>query len=138
MSEARPVESLRVEARRRGVTLARVRADRAAAAGIDPRVALGHAGPGQVPLSRRAPRTIRLGGDDSPWPEIKLRGGGQDAGRAYRLLTDLHDLAEGRLAPAAWDARWRGKSFGGVRLPSAAEVLAEGQAGRLDLDTRGS
>ena len=138
MSVAHPRESLRSEARRRGVTLATVRRDRAIAAGLDPRLGLGHAPPGAIPLSQRERRTIQLGGPDSPWPAIRLRGGGADAGRAYRLLGDLHDLLEGRLAPAAWDARWHRKVFGGVRLPSAAEVLAEGQAGRLDLDVRGS
>jgi hypothetical protein len=138
MSVAHPRESLRAEARRRGVTLATVRRDRALAAGLDVRTALGHAGPGEVPLSRRERRVVRLGGEGSPWAPIRLRGGGADADRAFRLLTDLHDLLSGDLAPAAWDARWKGRTFGGTRLPSAAEVLAEGQAGRLDLDVRGS
>ncbi len=138
MSESRPTESLRGEARRRGVTLSAVRKGRGIAAGIDPRVALGHAGPGEVPLSRRERRVIDLGGPDSPIGPIRLRGGGKDAGRAHDLIRDLADLLSGDLAPASWDARWRGRTFGGQKLPSATVVLAAAQAGRIDADRWGS
>ncbi len=138
MSEARPSESLRGEARRRGVTLAHVRADRARAVGLDPRIGLGHARPGEIPLSRRERRVVDLGGPESPIKPITLRGGGKDAGRVYNLIRDMADLLSGDLAPATWDSRWRGKTFGGQKLPSASVVLAAAQGGRIDADRWGS
>lgn len=134
----RPTESLRVEAARRKISLYTVRAERAEAQGVSRRVGAGHAKAGETPLAGRGRRVVEVGGKGSPIAPITLRNGGFDSGRAYRLIRDFHDLLSGQLSVATWDSRWSGHVFGGQKLPSAAMVLAAGQAGRIDADQVGS
>lgn len=125
-------ESLRKEAARRGVTVSRVRSDRAAERGVSRSAALGHPRRGETPLSIQGRRSVELGGPESPLPVLHIRQGGADGDRAYRLVKDFHDLLGGNLPPADWDRRWAGHQFGGQRLPSAGDILASAQRGDID------
>lgn len=132
----KPTESLREEARRRGVSLARVRVERAEAQGFSRSQGLGHPHRTEVPISTVRGPLIDLGVEGMP--PIQLRRGGYDAGRAHALLKDEADLLSGRLSSATWDARWGGHRVGGVRLPSADELLARAERGEVDTDRLGT
>jgi hypothetical protein len=134
----RPRESLRAEANRRGVSLHRVRVDRAAARGVSPTVAAGKARPGELPLSAATKPRIDLGLPHDVFPVVEVRRGGYDANRAYEIIRDVNDLLEGRLPPSVWDARWTGRSFGKQQLPKADEILASAQRGDVERDRMGT
>lgn len=134
----RPRESLREEAARRGVSLARVRAERAPGRGVSREVALGHARPGERSFVEMEAPTVNLGLPEYLFPVATIRAGGRDADRAYRLIKDEKDLLSGRLSRAAWDARWAGKQLGGQKLPSSADILAAARRGDIDEDAIGS
>jgi hypothetical protein len=113
-------EPLRAEARRRGVTVYRVRVERALAQGLSPRVGVGHARSerGELPLSR-LPRV---------WTELPgqpITHGGRQASRMAKLSGDQGRLLRGRLTDIQFDRRWAGKSIGPYQVPSAREVRAE-------------
>jgi hypothetical protein len=119
-------ESLRAEAARRGVSVFRVRRERYERLGFTPTQAGGHRG-GVSRLTH-----VELGGPNGPLPQgLRLRGPA-DRARYYSLVKDLHDLAEGPLRPADFDATWKGRRLGGQTLPGSAELLEDMNTGDFD------
>lgn len=132
----KPTESLRREAARRGVSVAQVRGDRGEREGLSRSTGQGHPVRTEAPVSTVRGPLIDLGVEGMA--PIHLRRGGHDAGRAHDLLADEVLLLRGDLAPATWDSRWGGHRFGGVKLPSADDLLARAERGEVDLDRLGT
>jgi hypothetical protein len=118
---ARRKDSLRVEARRRGVSVHRVRVDRARAKGFSTSQARGHPRTGEPPLSRIQSEWTQL-------PGAPISTGTRQAGRMARLSGDIGRLTTGQLSPESFNDKWANRRIGTYEAPTAAEALAHARA----------
>jgi len=122
-------ESLRAEAKRRGVTVYRVRVDRAASQGRSRAQAAGHPRRGELLASQRL---VTIGGPGSPLGGPVVVTGRRERMLAHDLIKDVLDLQAGALSLADFDRRWGGKTLGGEPVPSAVRWLRSSEVGDFD------
>lgn len=128
-------ESLRAEAKRRGVTVYRVRVDRAASQGRSRAQAAGHPRKGELLASQRL---VQIGGPGGPLGGPVVVTGRRGRLAAHDLITDVLDLQSGELSLHDFDERWGGKTLGGKPIPSAVRWLRSAETGDFDPDAIGT
>jgi hypothetical protein len=92
----------------------------------------GHAKRGEVPASK-VEKTVTILGATGATEVTAI--GAKERSRAAKYDNDVQRLLDNKLAPSAFDRRWKGKSIGGVALLDWREAVALGQQGLASFDT---
>jgi hypothetical protein len=109
----------------------RYRVERGVARGLSPARALGHPAKGER-LASQVEKAVTILGKGGP--VVVTLVGTKARSQAGKFDNDAGLLRAGKLSPATFDRRWKGKSIGGVNLPSANEVLALAHRGLATFD----
>ena len=109
----------------------RYRVERGVARGLSRSQALGHPAKGEQ-LASKVEKDVTLLGKGGP--VVVTLVGTKARSQAGSFDNDARLLRDGKLSRATFDHRWKGKSIGGIALPSSGEVLALAHRGRIDFD----
>jgi hypothetical protein len=109
----------------------RYRVERGVARGLSPSQALGHPARGET-LASQVEKEVTVLGKSGPIAVTLV--GTKARSQAGKFDNDAGLLRAGKLTPSTFDRRWKGKSIGGVALPSAKEVLALAHRGLASFD----
>jgi hypothetical protein len=109
----------------------RYRIERGEQRGLSRPQARGHPAKGEV-LASQTEKEVQILGRRGP--VIVTLTGTRERSRAGSFDNEVELLRTGKLSPKAFDRRWKAKSIGGEKLPSADEVLALSHRGLASFD----